>query len=124
MKKKIMIVDDEPDQLFTVKAVLSDLSDEYEVITADSGMRCLELLKDNNIPDLILLDILMPEMNGWEVQTRIRQKFEWRKIPIIFLTAIDDKTSEITGREIAEEFIEKPFDVSDLKRRIEEVLKK
>ncbi|EMR74457.1 response regulator containing a CheY-like receiver domain and an HD-GYP domain [Thermoplasmatales archaeon SCGC AB-540-F20] len=124
MKKKIMIVDDEPDQLFTIKAILEDINDEYEVITADGGNQCLELLKINNIPDLILLDILMPEMNGWEVQKRIRQNLKWRNIPIIFLTAVNDKTSEITARNIAKEFIGKPIDVSDFKGRIEEVLKK
>ena len=52
MKKKIMIVDDEPDQLFTTKAIIEDLNDEYEVISADSGMQCLELLKNNNIPEI------------------------------------------------------------------------
>lgn len=119
-----MVVDDETDQLFTIKAVIEDFSDEYEVITADSGTKCFEFLKNNFVPDLILLDILMPEMNGWEIHKILRKESKWQKIPIIFLTAVDDKTSEITGRNIAEDFISKPIDKQDFKTRIEKVLKK
>lgn len=122
--KKIMVVDDETDQLFTIKAVIEDFSDEYEVITADSGIKCFELLNNNIVPDLILLDILMPEMNGWEIHKILRKESKWQKIPIIFLTAVDDKTSEITGRNIADDFISKPFDVQDFKTRVEKVLNK
>jgi putative two-component system response regulator len=122
--KKIMVVDDETDQLFTIKSVIEDFSDEYEVITADSGAKCFELLKNNFVPDLILLDILMPEMNGWEIHKILRKESKWQKIPIIFLTAVDDKTSEITGRNIAEDFISKPIDKQDFKTRVEKVLKK
>jgi CheY-like chemotaxis protein len=123
MKKKVMVVDDEPDQLITVKAILEDVSDEYEVITVDSGIKCIEHLENNNIPDLIILDILMPEMNGWEVHKRIKRELEWRNIPIIFLTATQDKTSEITGNVIGEEFIEKPFDSKYFVDRINRILK-
>ena len=67
MKKKIMVVDDDLDQIHTIKLILGDFIDMYEVIGADSGMQCLQLLKNNHIPDLILLDIMMPKMSGWEV---------------------------------------------------------
>ena len=122
MKKKIMVVDDEPDQLLTVKQVLEDMEEEYEVICVDSGIRCLDLLKNKNIPDLILLDLLMPEMNGWELISKLKQNLKWRNITVIFLTAIDDETSKITGKNIAEEFIEKPFDASEFKNKIKKVL--
>jgi len=122
--KKIMVVDNEQDFLLTIKAVFQSFGDEYELVTADSGMQCLDLLKNNNIPDLVLLDIMMPEMNGWEVARKLRENLEWRKIPIIFISAIGDRTSKITSVELAEEFIEKPFDMKDLKIKIDEILKK
>jgi CheY-like chemotaxis protein len=122
--KKIIVVDDETDQLFTIKTVLEDFSDEYEVKTAGSGKKCLELLEENFIPDLIILDLLMPEMNGWQLHNILRKKVQWQNIPIIFLTAVDDKTSEITGKNIAEDFIAKPIDVQDFKMRIDKILLK
>jgi CheY-like chemotaxis protein len=122
--KKIMVVDNEQDFLFTIKDVFKSFSDEYELITAKSGIECLKLLKNNNIPNLILLDIMMPEMNGWEVARKLRQNLKWRNIPIIFISAIGDRTSKITSLELAEEFIEKPFNMKDLKIKIDEILEK
>ena len=66
--KRIMMVDDERDQIFSIKIALEDsCGDEYEVIPAYNGAECFELLKNNEKPDLILLDIMMPKMNGWDV---------------------------------------------------------
>ena len=122
--KKIMVVDDEPDQIQTIKIVLGRTGNDYEVIGADSGTDCLKLLEKNEKPDLILLDILMPEMDGWEVHKRIKEIAEWRDIPIVFLTATDDASSKNQGKIIAEGFIEKPFNVKELKNRIDMILKK
>ena len=122
--KKIMVVDDDQDFLFTIKGVFKSFSDEYELITAKSGIQCLELLKNNNIPNLILLDIMMPEMNGWEVARKLRQNLKLRNIPIVFISAIGDRTSKITSLELAEDFIEKPFNMKDLKIKIDEILEK
>jgi DNA-binding response OmpR family regulator len=88
----------------------------------ESGEKCLELLKNNQIPDLILLDIMMPEMNGWEVARKLRENSEWRKIPIIFLTATEDETSKITGTIIGKYYIEKPFEITNLKEKIDKAL--
>lgn len=120
--KKIMIVDDLPQVTYTVKYGLEKLDPDYNVIEVDSGKKCIELLENKQIPDLILLDIMMPEMNGWEVARTLQKKFEWRKIPIIFLTATEDETSKITGGIIAEDYIGKPFDIADLKKKIDKVL--
>ena len=65
----------------------------------------------------------MPEMNGWEVARKLRENLEWRKIPIIFLTAIEDETSKITGSIIGKDYIEKPFEITDLKEKIDKTLK-
>ena len=124
MKKKIMIVDDEPDQILAVKKNLGGSDGKYEVIGADSGMQCLELLENNRIPDLILLDIMMPEMNGWKVFDRLKEKPSWRDIPVVFLTARTDRVAENAGGFLGDDYIEKPYEIEDLKIRIDKVLKK
>jgi CheY-like chemotaxis protein len=121
--KKIMVVDDEPDQIFTVKNVLESLGNNYEIIGANSGMSCFELLKNNQIPDLIILDIMMPKMSGWQVLEGLKENPSWTNIPIIFLTARKDKMAKQAGSFFGEYYIEKPFNREDLKEKIDEVLK-
>lgn len=118
-----MVIDDEPDQILTVKQILEDMEEGFEVIGAESGLECFNLLKNNNIPDLILLDILMPDMNGWEVLTELRNNSKWKNIPVIFISAIDDKKNIIISKHISEDFIEKPLDVSIFKNKIKKILK-
>jgi len=123
--KKIMIVDDEEDQIFSVKTSFEQLyENEYEIIPAKSGKKCFELLEKNLKPDLILLDIMMPEMDGWEVFDKLKAHQSWRNIPIIFLTARSDGLAANAGAMIADDYIEKPIDVEELKSRIDNVLKK
>ena len=121
--KKIMVVDDEPDQIYVIKKSLEKAGVTYEIITANSGAQCLEFLEKNQIPDLILLDIMMPEMSGWIVFDKLKDNVMWEKIPIIFLTARTDKIAENAGGFLGDDFIEKPFDTKDLKSRIDKVLK-
>lgn len=118
-----MVVDDEPDLILTVKIVLEDLGDEYEVIGVESGVRCIELLQNNLIPDLILLDVMMPEMNGKETYTRLKENHVWKNIPVIFLTAYTKDMEKDTRIYFDEDYITKPFDGADLKRKIERILK-
>ena len=118
-----MVVDDDPDVVLSIKQLLEGSSDEYVVLGADSGMQCLELLKNNKLPDLILLDIMMPEMNGWVTFYKLRENPFWNKIPVIFLTVRTDKAAEHTERYLGADFMTKPFDAKDLKERIEKVLK-
>ena len=125
MKKiMIMVVDDEPDHTCTVKQVLESLGDKYKVICVDSGEKCLELLEKDQIPDLMLLDIRMPEMSGWLVFDKLKENPSWEKIPIIFLTARTDELAENAGGSLGDDFIIKPYDIDDLKKRIDKVLKK
>ncbi len=121
MTKKIMVVDDEPDILTTVGKIL-ELSG-YEVIRAIDGRDCLSKLNANK-PDLILLDIMMPEMSGWDVAARIKENPQWNAIPIVFLTAKGDVMSKGMGSLAAEDYITKPFDIKDLKNRVEKALNK
>jgi len=124
MVTKIMIVDDDPDITLSVKRGLEGRDQDFKVICASGGMDCLEQLKNNQLPDILLLDIMMPGMNGWELQNRLRENLEWNKIPIIFLTAKTDPFSKTFGRTISVDYVEKPFDIEDLWQRIKAALKK
>ena len=122
MKKKVMVVDDNPDLLYMIKKNLQRLDDQYEIIDVKSGKECLELLKNNEIPDLILLDIMMPKMNGWDVLARLRDEAAWEKIPVVFLTAKDDAVSQGLGVITSDGYITKPFIMNDLKEKIDKIL--
>ena len=117
-----MVVDDEPDQILTIKVTLENLSDEYEVIGANSGMQCIQLLKNNQIPDIILLDVMIPEIDGWQVCAKLKENPEWKEIPIVFLTAKTDEYSKGFGKLSADDYIEKPFEIKDLNERINKIL--
>ena len=65
----------------------------------------------------------MPDMNGWELLTKLRNNSKWKKIPVIFITAIDDKNNISISKNISEDFIEKPLDVSIFKNKIRRILK-
>lgn len=116
--KKIMIVDDDPDLIETLKVIIKKISTRYEVISGESGKECFDLLKRGEKPDLILLDIMMPGLNGWEVFARLKEKNCWKNIPVVFLTAKTDSFSRGMGGFSAEDYITKPFDVAYLKEKI------
>jgi putative two-component system response regulator len=118
--KKIVMIDDEPDQLFTMKRILESMSDKYEFIGAKNGYECLRLLQDGALPDLILLDIMMPLMSGWELFEKIKKNPEWKKIPIVFLTARTDEVAINAGQFLGDAYINKPYDVDDVIKIIKE----
>ena len=121
MKNKILLVDDDLDIGFAVDLTLSDSG--YEVKHVKSGEECIELLgKTDYKPDLVLLDIMMPGINGWEVYRWLKENPRCEKIPIVFLTARVDRTAENAGSFLGDDYIEKPYDPDDLKRRIEKIL--
>lgn len=123
MPKKILLVDDEKDQVYVIQKAFEKLfSEYYEIIPAYSGKECLSIL-ETATPDLIILDIMMPEMNGWEVFDKLKAHQSWQNIPIIILTARTDGFAENAGGTIADDFIKKPIDISELKSRIDHVLK-
>ena len=123
MPKTILVVDDYADILVSVRQVLEDPSGEYRVIGVDSGEKCLQILRENKLPDLILLDIMMPGMSGWDVAAQIKANERWRNVPIVFLTAKGDEMSTGIGRLASEDYIVKPFDIMRLKESIKKVLK-
>jgi len=124
MTKKIMVVDDDIGVIYTVKHGIEGVDSDYEVITVESGEKCLALLEDDQIPDLILLDIMMPGMSGWEAYQKIRANEVWKKIPVVFLSARTDRIAKEAGGFLGDDYIEKPFKVPELKARIDKILKK
>ena len=124
MGKKILIVDDSELITYTVKDGLEELDPQCTVICVESGKQCIEYLEKNMTPDIILLDVMMPEMNGWELFKVIRKNENWANIPIVFVTAKTDNFSKGFGGVLAQEYIEKPFDIKDLKVRIDKILSK
>lgn len=121
MKNKILLVDDDVDIGFTVDLTLSNSG--YEIKHVKSGEECIDLLEKTDYkPNLILLDIMMPGMNGWEVYRKLKENPGLDKIPIVFLTARIDRTAENAGSFLGDDYIEKPYDPEDLKRRLEKIL--
>lgn len=123
MGKTIMIVDDKIDTVNMVKALLS--SQGYNVISADNGKDALNTLKEvENKPDLILLDMFMPEMSGREVCEKIRQTDEIKDVKIVFFTvaSFSDKGKQILKELDVADYITKPFENQDLLRRIKKIV--
>jgi len=115
-----MVVDDNPDVLFSVKSGLEDIDHDLQIQGVESGEKCLELL-ETETPDLIILDIMMPGMSGWKTFDKIKENDNWKKIPVVFLTARTDRVAKNAGGFLAEDYIEKPFDLTDLHERIQSI---
>lgn len=111
----ILIVDDEPSNLKILKAYLTPAG--YSLLEARSGMEALA--KSELIPDLILLDVLMPEMDGLETCRRLKENEATRDIPVIFLSALQDSKTKVTGLSLgAVDYINKPFNGAELRLRV------
>jgi putative two-component system response regulator len=121
ISKTILVVDDNPDVITSLKTGLEDTTQVYRILGAENGQKCLEMLQADIIPDIILLDIMMPVMSGWEVFDRIKENPAWSTIPVIFLTARTDRIAKNAGGFLGDDFVEKPFEIADLKNRIEKV---
>lgn len=120
-RPKILCVDDEPVNLKLLESIL--VPSGYAVILAKNGADAWNKITEQKI-DLILLDVMMPGMNGFELCTRIKESEKYRHLPIILLTALTAKESRIKGIEAgADDFISKPFDYAEVLARIKMLLK-
>ena len=121
MKTKILLVDNEND---IVEFLQYNLEKEgFEVLPAYDGMEALEKIKQK--PDLVILDIMMPKLDGFEVYKRIRENNLYKDIPIIFLTAKSGEIDEIKGLELgASDYIQKPISPKKLVARVRSNLRK
>lgn len=118
----ILAVDDQPITLATVADILQDAG--YEVLTAANGLEALELMEDHT-PDLIVSDIMMPEMDGYQFYEAVRANSTWRLIPFIFLTAQREQDFIRRGYSLgADLYLIKPIDVEDLLLAVETRLKR
>lgn len=123
-KIKILAIDDIKDNLSTIKALIVGNFPEAIVLTAQSGRLGIELAISTN-PDVILLDIVMPNMDGYEVCRRLKENDNLRDIPVVFITAVKgDKDNRILALEVgAEAFLSKPIDESELIAQIRAMVK-
>jgi len=118
-KRRILVVDDE---LSILKYLRANLEVEgYKVLTAMNGVQALQTL-ETELPDLIVLDIMMPEMDGFEVCRRLR---EWSQLPIIMLSARDDESDKVQCLDLgADDYITKPFGKAEFIARVRAVMRR
>jgi sigma-B regulation protein RsbU (phosphoserine phosphatase) len=115
-KKIVLVVDDAPANIQVAQSILKD---EYKIRVATSGAKALELVKVEPAPDLVLLDIMMPEMDGYEVCIQLKAEAQTRDIPVIFLTGKTETQDETRGLEVgAVDYIRKPFSPAIVKARV------
>jgi putative two-component system response regulator len=118
---KVLVVDDHPASRMTAVALLS--VEGYDVFEAESGPVALNRVSETN-PDVILLDVMMPGMDGFEVCRRLKQDEQTRLIPVIFITALNDRRSRIKGIEVGgDDFLTKPFDHLELAARVKSLVR-
>lgn len=120
-KPRILCVDDEPVNLKLFEAALTP--EGYEVIKASSGKEALEIIKELEI-DIMFLDVMMPEIDGYEICRRLKENPVTQHVPIVMVTALTDKASRIKGLEAgANDFMTKPVDKIELIVRTKNLLK-
>lgn len=112
---KILVVEDEPNLLSGLCSVLQ--LDHYQLLTAENGVEAFEVLRSQSqLPDLILSDIMMPQMDGIQLLTQVRANRRWVSIPFIFLTALNENAQVQRGKELGvEDYIVKPYDPEALR---------
>lgn len=115
VKHCILVVDDNPDNAFVLQTLLE--AEGYRVEVAHSGIAALQQMRTVR-PDLVLLDVMMPEMDGFKVVRKIRGDRHLRATPVVLITAYDEPFAEYGWKLGADDFIRKPFDDQELMQRI------
>ncbi len=119
LKKKILVVDDDPTVIKLLESVLKTHS--FDVFTAQDGIDAMVQVKNIN-PDLIILDIMMPEINGYEVCSHLKFDPLYKKIPIIILTSREQELDERIGSMMNIDYMHKPLDRESLLTKIQKML--
>jgi len=118
---KILIIDDDPIVRTSLSALLS--TEPYELIFAEDGAEGLEEAK-NILPDVILLDVMLPGMDGFEVCRRLRENKDLAEVPVLMITTLDDRESRLSGIQAgADDYISKPFDRLELVVRLQSIVR-
>lgn len=116
---RVLVVDDDPPSVKMIGFLLRE--EGYQVLTADNGLAALEIVRRES-PDLVILDVMMPHIDGLEVCRRIREKAD---VPIIFLSAKGETADRVTGLEVgADDYLAKPFEPAELLARVKAVLRR
>jgi DNA-binding response OmpR family regulator len=116
---RILVVDDDPPSVKMISFLLRE--EGYDVVSADNGLTALELV-DREVPDLVILDVMMPNLDGFEVCRRMRQRAD---VPIIFLSAKGETTDKVAGLQLgADDYLAKPFEPSELLARVKAVMRR
>jgi two-component system phosphate regulon response regulator PhoB len=122
MGQRILVVDDEPDLLELVRMSLRQAG--FEVDTAETGRQALERMQ-RSAPDLVILDLMLPDLSGTEVCRRVRQDPALAELPVIMLTAKADEVDRVVGLELgADDYVTKPFSPRELTLRAQAVLRR
>lgn len=123
MSKKILIVDDEPHIRALLEQTLEELEDQdVEILTASNGREGLETIEEEK-PDLVFLDVMMPEMNGFQVCQEVKSNSELQSIYIIMLTAKGQEFDKEKGKQVgANIYMTKPFDPDEILQKAIEIL--
>ena len=121
--KRLVYIEDEPEMIDLVRLILGRRG--YTVMGAHGGREGLELVR-KELPDLVLLDLMMPDMDGWDVYHQIKSEQPTREIPVIVITAKAQNIDRVLGLRIAkvEDYIAKPFSPQELLERVDEVIAK
>jgi len=121
--RKVVCVEDEPEMIDLIRLILSRKG--FEVIGAEGGANGLAAIRAHK-PDLVLLDLMMPEMDGWQVYQQLKADEETAQIPVVVLTAKAQNIDKVLGLHIAkvDDYISKPFSLQELVDRVEAVLKR
>jgi two-component system sensor histidine kinase ChiS len=115
-KPKVLIVDDTPEN---IQVLMGTLKDDYAIVAAINGEKALKLAETEPRPEIILLDIMMPGMDGFEVCKRLKADDDTREIPVIFLSALDDTANKVKGFSVgAVDYISKPFQPQEVLVRV------
>ena len=119
--RRIVYIEDEPEMIDLVRLILSRKG--YEVIGANGGREGLDKVRQN-IPDLILLDLMMPDLDGWDVYQQIKADDSTKEIPVIVVTAKAQSIDKVLGLHIAkvDDYISKPFSPQELVDSVEKIL--
>lgn len=122
-RKYILCVEDEPEMIDLIRLILGRRG--FEVKGATGGIEGLKMIREEH-PDLVLLDLMMPDMDGWEVYQQIKADEKTRDIPVIVVTAKAQSIDKVLGLHIAkvDDYIAKPFSPQDLLNSVEKVLQK
>ena len=119
--KNILIVDDEQDIVESLKFVLE--AADFNCYTADNGEDGLRLAKELT-PDLIILDVMMPKINGYKISRLLKYDAKYKNIPILMVTARSQEEDKLIGEETgADEYITKPFELDEVVKKVEQYLK-